>query len=99
MQIELYPEIEQLSRLHIVWDSADMVCFADHFEQILFVAIRGTNVFTARDMGNNVLIVCGKETLRSSLLQEQYCILRDKYPTYSAMGCGHSLGGAVMHEL
>mmetsp|Transcript_120504 Transcript_120504/g.341490 ORF Transcript_120504/g.341490 Transcript_120504/m.341490 type:complete len:327 (-) Transcript_120504:84-1064(-) len=98
-QAEMYPGVKQLSRLCTVSVSGDMVCFASHTEKKLFVAVRGTDAFTARDMGNNMLIAVGKETMRSAVVREEYCRVRDRFPEYSAVGCGHSLGGSVMHEL
>jgi len=95
-----YPEFaNELGSLRIAHCSMDMVCFVDHGGGRLFTAIRGTDTTMPRDLGNDVLIALGFSTWRTEHVQVEYRAVRDTFSTYRSYGCGHSLGGTIMHEL
>lgn len=95
-----YPEFaDDLGNLSIVHASADLVCFVDHLGCRIFTAIRGTDFLTPRDLGNDALIALGFSTVRAEHVRDEYRTVRERYPSYKSYGCGHSLGGVVMHEL
>jgi hypothetical protein len=95
-----YPAFQrELACLQVVHATPDITILVDHEGKRLFTSIRGTNVATARDIGNDVLVVLGCNTVRSSYIEETYTEVRKNYPTYKSYGCGHSLGGTIMHEL
>jgi len=97
---KLYPSMEKhLRDIEVVHATDDMSCFADHTNERLFTAVRGTDILTLRDLGNDALIAFGYEPYRSGLVEAEYQIVRTKYPTYESYGCGHSLGGSVMNTL
>lgn len=88
-----------LRRLVVVYASRDMACFADREEERLYTAVRGTNALSCRDLCNDVLIAAGYPPRRATTVLEEYRRVRLLYPDYQSFGCGHSLGGTVMHEL
>merc|ERR1712226_187282 len=90
---------KELARLKVVYVSPDMVGLADVSKRRLFTAVRGTDATSARDLGNDLLIALGYGTARTSEVELEYCKLRRRFPMYDSYGCGHSLGGTVMHEL
>jgi len=81
--------------------SLDLVCFADHFGQRLFVAVRGTDpalnpLTVPRDMHSNMNILLGYSPKRADTALEEYKRVRRRFPKYATCGSGHSLGGAVV---
>merc|ERR1712039_10772 len=89
----------ELGRLHVVHTSEDLAIFVDHEEELLFTSVRGTNPFVPRDLSDDVLVILGYAPTRVEDVKHAYCSIRDQFPTYESFGCGHSLGGSVMHEI
>jgi len=93
-----------LGRLRVEHANLDMVMLADHEEQRLFTAARGTDrnvnpLTTPRDWTNNMRILLGLDPGRTAELVENYRAVRERYPGYTSYGSGHSLGGAVVLHL
>mmetsp|Transcript_68775 Transcript_68775/g.190388 ORF Transcript_68775/g.190388 Transcript_68775/m.190388 type:complete len:345 (-) Transcript_68775:64-1098(-) len=103
---EDYPDYQEvIGRLTVEHASLDMVCLADHKDQRLFTAMRGTDrmmnpLTTPRDWTNNMRILLGLDPDRNTAaMVEGYRAVRERFPGYSSYGSGHSLGGAVVLHL
>lgn len=95
-----YPQYaEELGRLLIVHACDDFAIFADHKGCRLFTSVRGTDLRSVRDIGDDVLVFLGLPPTRVDNLRNAYTPIRRALPGYESFGCGHSLGGAVLHEL
>lgn len=94
-----FPQFKGLQRLHVVFANTDMACFADFERGRLYTSVRGTDIRSLKDLGNDLQIMFGFAPNRASFIQTQYCVVRDQFPTFMSFGCGHSLGGSIMHEL
>lgn len=90
---------EELARLVVAHASPDIAIFVDHEKQRLFTSVRGTCPTSARDLGNDALIVFGVTPARVYYVRHTYASIRKLYPKYESFGCGHSLGGSIMHDL
>lgn len=98
--INKYPlYAEELARLVVAHASPDIAIFVDHEKQRIFTSVRGTCPTSARDLGNDALIVFGVTPARVYYVRQTYASIRKLYPKYESFGCGHSLGGTIMHDL
>jgi len=95
-----YPQFStELQRMVVVHVSLDIACFVDHSEERCYTAVRGTSPTVCRDLCNDMLIALGRPPKRASGVMDEYRAVRERFPTYQSYGCGHSLGGTVMHEM
>lgn len=100
-----YPDhAGELRHLRVEHASLDLVCFANHKEEQLFTAVRGTDrmlnpLTTPRDWNNDVLILFGMPPCRTSKVIAEYKAVRERFPTYRSYGSGHSLGGNLVEHL
>lgn len=95
-----YPQFsEELQRMVVVLVTVDLACFVDHTEERCYTAVRGTSPTVCRDLCNDMLIAMGRPPNRATGVMEEYRAVRQRFPTYKSYGCGHSLGGTVMHEM
>jgi len=90
---------DELARLVVAHASPDVAIFVDHEKQRIFTSVRGTCPTSARDLGNDALIVFGVTPARVYYVRHTYASIRKLYPKYESFGCGHSLGGSIMHDL
>lgn len=88
-----------LRHLVVVHASEDLTILVDNKHQKMYTSVRGTNPLKARDLKDDARIVLGFPPERVALAKETYCRIRDSFLGYDSYGCGHSLGGTVMHEL
>lgn len=88
-----------LARLQVAYAGMDVAIFVDHERRAVFTSLRGTSLSCPRDLGNDCLVALGCTSLRLAYVKEIYINIRTQYPGYTSYGCGHSLGGTVMHEL
>jgi len=95
-----YPDFRgALGRLVVEQADADMAIFADHTAQRIYVSIRGTDPLSVRDISNDALVLLGFGPARVRAVEEAYREVKQRHPGYAAYGCGHSLGGTIMHHL
>lgn len=97
---QLYPRYAlMLGCLKVVFGSRDMVIFVDDTGRQMFTAVRGTNPMNIRDLADDALVALGYTPSRMSDVQQTYIKFRGENPSYRSYACGHSLGGAILHEL
>lgn len=95
-----YPRYaKELGRLVVAHASQDMAILVDHEGRRLFTCIRGTNPFMPRDLSDDARVILGMPPTRVDDAKSAYRSACKRFPDYKSYGCGHSLGGAVMHEL
>jgi hypothetical protein len=76
-----------------------MAILVDHEDFQLFTCVRGTNPFVARDLSDDARVIMGLPPARVDDAKAAYRAVCRRFPGYRSYGCGHSLGGSVMHEL
>lgn len=97
---QMYPRYEkELGRLLLVHVGEDLLIFADHKTRRLFTALRGTNPLKARDLADDARVALGYPPARADDAICSYSRIRRQFSVYETYGCGHSLGGSVLHEL
>lgn len=89
----------ELQALTVVGACDDFSFFADHDSKNLFMAVRGTDLRVCRDICNDVYIALGYPPRRAASADREYRKVRSQFSQYASFGCGHSLGGSIMHEL
>eukprot|EP00928_Gymnodinium_smaydae_P040792 TRINITY_DN27632_c0_g1_i1.p1 TRINITY_DN27632_c0_g1~~TRINITY_DN27632_c0_g1_i1.p1 ORF type:complete len:405 (+),score=72.06 TRINITY_DN27632_c0_g1_i1:63-1217(+) len=95
-----YPSMRaELDNLEVVYADADCACLVSHPQMQLFTVVRGTDVLTPRDLGNDVLVAVGASPMRVESVRKAYCKVRQRFPNYVSYGTGYSLGGTVMTDL
>jgi len=95
-----YPQFAgELRALSVVGACADFSFFADHGSKNLFMAVRGTDFRVCRDICNDIDIALGYPPRRAACADREYRKVRSQFSQYASFGCGHSLGGSIMHEL
>jgi len=96
----LYPRFAgELRKLVVVAADEDLAIFSDARGRRLFTSLRGTSPFKARDLGDDALVALGYPPTRVECVRRIYRGVRDQFLGYRSYGCGHSLGGSVLHEL
>jgi len=95
-----YPKFaDELRGLVVAHVTRDISFFVDHARKRIFSSVRGTHPAVPTDLGNDLLIAFGFAPSRASYILQDYIEMRNLYPNYLSFGSGHSLGGAVMHEV
>ncbi|CAK0882928.1 unnamed protein product [Prorocentrum cordatum] len=89
----------KLGRLAVAHASQDMAVLVDHEDAQLFACVRGTSPFVPRDLSDDARVIMGLPPARVADAKAAYRAVRKQFPGYRSYGCGHSLGGSVMHEL
>lgn len=90
---------DEIQRTRIIHVDVDMAIFVDDQERRMYTSIRGTSPDVCRDICNDCFITFGRPPPRLHKCCEVYRRVRREHAEYKSYGCGHSLGGAIMHEL
>jgi len=91
---------DELNRLQVVHASIDVVCFVDHERRRLFTAVCGASKASPRNVADDEQVVPGDTPADAALVQDEYCEVRRRFPNCTeSYGCGHSLGGSVLHGI
>jgi len=88
-----------LGDLLVAHASVNSAIFVDVKGERAFTSVRGTDPFRPQDLRDDALIALGLPPRRVEEVLSEYVAVMARFPGFASYACGHSLGGAVLHEI